>query len=315
MAINLLPIVLIGGTAAVVISRKKKKDESEKKKCPPTTVITMGEMGTVSKRAVAQHGTKADPSDEVNFFVNEILPPGCNRASMHSKVKIQFKGSKNDFELTIPDVYMLTFGQSLSTRVDSGALSQQEAEKFWSRELDWYKKVTGTNFDPKLANLETLAMAILESLQGAMEELLGGKKGRSPGKLPPPTGTCPQMFDLTIDPAMTQMMSALVQSSISIGIADPFKIADTMMDQIIPAGCSKRDYQSTVRIMIVHPDNPEPLSFTVNLAEYYGLTVWNVAQELLENNKIGPPQLAQIQSKIQSNYQRLTGEPFPSQLN
>lgn len=309
MAVNLLPIVLVGGAAAVVVSQGKKKD---KKKCPPTTVITLGEMKTVATRAVAQHGSTADPADEANYFVNQVLPPGCNRSSVNSKVKIQIPGSKNDFEMTIPDVYMLTFAQLLATRVDAGALSEQEADRLWARELDWYKKTTGTNFDAERTGLVEFGKAVLESVKKAMDDMMGGN-GAKPKPGPKPGG-CPKMFEWVVDPLSIQSMEGIISASIEGGERDPFKVADHVLASIAPASCSKSDYETIIRTVLIKPGLEEPESKTGNLSAFYGMMVWTVANGMLDRNLIGPPKLDAIKAKILNDYQKLTGELFPEKL-
>ncbi len=310
MAVNLLPILLLGGAAAVVVTQKKKKDEDEKK-CPPTTVITIGEMKGVAERALAKHGGKEDPADEANFFVNEVLPPGCHRASVNSRVKIQIPGEKNDFEMTIPDVYMLTFAQSLSTRANDGKVSEEKGEEFWARELDWYKKTTGTNFDPARTGIVELGKAVLRAMQDAMEKV-GGKPSKR--GLPLPPGVCPTAFEWDLNPGALQELEAIIQAEISRGNRDAFKIGDAMLHSISPPGCTKSDYQSVVHMVMAMP-GIEPEKIKTNVAVIYGGFVWGVAKGLLDRNIIGPPKIAQIRSKILGNYKTLTGETFPEPLD
>jgi len=314
MAVNLLPIVLVGGAAAVVVSQGKKKEKA--KKCPPTTVITVGEMKTVAERAVAKHGSAADPAAEANYFVNEVLPPGCNRSSVNSKVKIQIPGSKNDFEMTIPDVYMLTFAQSLSTRVDGGALGEKEAEKVWARELDWYKKTTGTNFDAARTGIVEFGKAVLESLKAAMDEAMGGNGKPPPGPGPiPKLGGCPKVVSIDIgaaDPAVQQA----IEAEIAKGNKDPFKLADVVMAVSFPQGCSKSDFNSTVNVMMTPPGGEGPtIAGSYDMSTFYGISAWSISRMLLKRNLIGAPKLDAIKAKILNDYQKLTGKPFPEKLD
>lgn len=305
MAANLLPIILVGGGAAVVVSQQGKKKRKEKS-CPPNTVITFGEWKTIHERSVVKFGNEPDPVNQANFIVNEGLPPGCNRASINSRVKLQIPGPKTtEVELTIPDIYMMMFGNLLNTRVAEGKLSEDEAQKLWTRELDWYKKTTKTEFDAGKEAFKKIAAAMLELLQHALNEIAKSKGEPMP---------CP----LTIDIAVAQaegVTGPTVQAMINGGESDPFKMADNVFSQLIPPPCTKSDFKSHVQLMDVMPgQEPQPVMI-MNLAMFYGALVLEAATRLLEVNKIGRPKFDAIAAKVANDYQKLTGETFPADMD
>lgn len=301
---NLLPLLLVGGAAAVAVSQSKKKEE---KKCPPTTVVTLGEMRSVADRSSTKYGSISDPSQEANHFINEILPPACNRSSSNSRVKIQVQEIEKGFEMTIPDLYMLTFAQCLSLRVDSDRLAAQEAEKFWARELDWYKKTTGSNFDAARTGIADLGKIVLEVIRGSIIP--------KPDRTPPKMGGCPTQINLDMIQSAS-IIQTLVDKEISSGNRDPFKMAAAALVSLFPQGCSKSDYGTSVSLTAqASPNEPPIVSPPIDMAAFYGRIAWEIAKRLLELNMIGSPKLDVIKSKILSDYSKLTGNPFPQELD
>lgn len=309
MAVNFLPILLVGGAAAVVVSRSSKKKEKTSPKCPPTTVITLGEMRSVAERAVAKYGSDIDPAREANYIVNEVLPPGCNRSSIESKVKIQIPDVEKGFEMSIPDIYMLTFAQSLAARADDKRIAQQEAETFWTRELDWYKKVTGTNFDIGRTGIVEFAKVILELIKNAIGKPArnDSSKSNAPDSMPK-LGGCPDKISIDLE-SFDSGSRAIMDEDISIGVKDPFKISDKIISSLFHNLCSKSDYKSLVQITV----NGESVK-SINIAAFYGMIAFAVSNRLLASNLIGPAQFDVIKSKIINDYQKLTGETFPEDL-
>lgn len=298
---NILPLLMFGGAAAVVVAQTKKKGEKERL-CPPTTVVTLGEMRSVADRSSTKYGSISDPSKEANHFINEILPPACNRSSANSRVKIQVQEIEKGFEMTIPDLYMLTFAQCLSLRVDNAVLATQEAEKLWSRELDWYKKVAGSNFDVARTGIVDLGKIILEVIKGSLSP--------RPDKTPPRMGGCPTQVNLDMVQSAS-VIQKLIDEEIALGSDDPFTMADASLAALFPQGCSGKDYGTAVSLTV----EGEPISPPYDMAAFYGGIVWEIGKRLLELNVIGNNKLNVIKSKILSDYSKLTGNPFPQDLN
>ena len=150
MAINFLPLVLLGGGAAYVVTKKKK--DKDKGQCPAEVKTTMGEAESAAQRAQAKHGNSASPFKEAEFFVKAIMPKGCGPASYKTRIKATLElpklGKPITVDLSATDVYMLALGEAISYRLKTGKLKDHQAEKFWTDGLTWYKKTTGKEFDP-----------------------------------------------------------------------------------------------------------------------------------------------------------------------
>jgi len=311
MAANLLPLLLVGGAAAYVVTQERKKQE-DKAECPPTTTVTLGEMESVAKRAHEKYGNAADPSQEANFYVRELSPEGCNRASVESTFKLQIPDTNESWEITLPDTYMMTFATSLGARTETGKIDLDQAEKFWTRELDWYKKVTGKNFDISTLNLESLLKHLGASMQGALDKLgLKGGSKRPPKNQPKKPegpmdgGACPATFvyDYDMDEDIRNM--AMFEEGRNLHGNDPFKVADFMFSNIVPPGCTKADFESIVNINMHMPGHPTQTA-EMDLAAFYASNVMLAAQKL----GLGPAKMAMIEDKVKSNYQSLTGKPL-----
>jgi len=318
MAANLLPLIVVGGAAAYLVTSDRKKKEKAKV-CPPSTTITLGEMNSVATRANEKFGEGDDPSQEASWFVTQLLPAGCSRASKDSEFKITIPDVEKAWVVSVPDAYMMTFMTSLGGRVGTGKLTKDQAEKFWARELDWYKKTTGKNFDIASLELKELAIHIGDAVVKALAAL-GIGEGKSPdkpkptpapsngnGSEPPPMGACPASFDWDVG---AQEMADLEQAHAlgrQLHPNDPFKAADVVFESLVMPGCTKKDYESivTVRFIPSSGDDPIPMN-QMDLAAIYAMFVLDAADRMA----LGPAKMQAIESKVASNYQQLTGKPL-----
>jgi hypothetical protein len=294
MAFNLLPLLLVGGAAAYVVTSEKKKREEV---CPPTTTVTLGELSSVSTRATEKFGQDDDPSKEASFLVNELLPSGCSRASKDSTFKISIPEVDKSWELSIPDTYMLLFASGISVRVESSKLTEAQAKQLWTRELDWYKKLTGKNFDPSESAME------LAKLVG--EALFGKAGGGNPSKDLVPEDSCPGNLIYDIDEAELIKLTEAEARGRQLSPNDPFKIADVVFAMVAPPTCTKKDFNTTVTVNVAIGSGPQG-SRTTDLAALYAMFVLDAAESI----NLGPAQMAAVESKVASNYQQLTGKPL-----
>ena len=294
MAFNLLPLLLIGGAAAYVVTSDKKKKEEEKE-CPPTTTVSLGELSSVSTRATEKFGHNEDPSKEASFLVNELLPNGCSRASKDSTFKISIPEADKSWELSIPDTYMLLFASGISVRVHASKLTESQAKKLWTRELDWYKKLTGKNFDPSESAME------LAKLVG--EALFGKVGGGNPSEDLIPEDSCPGTLIYDIDEAELIKLTEAEARGRQLSPNDPFKIADVIFATVAPPACTKRDFGTIVTVSMSIGGGPQG-SRTTDLAALYAMFVIEAAKSI----NLGPAQMAAVESEVASNYKQLTGK-------
>lgn len=316
MAIQALPLLLAGGAGVYVYTRAKKKKERARK-CPPENNITLGESETVTIRAMEKHGNAATPFPEAAYYINEILPRGCDRNSKDSRVKMQL-GTKEkpiDFDISVPDLYMIVLSGAINRRLEVGKLNRKQAEKFWTDGLNWYKKSTGKNFDTKSLGLEKFAEAIVVAMQEAFKKVLEqmGKEGKKK-KEQKELDECPAEFEYVITPDERRSISAIVNAELARENKNPFAIGDRVFDEVVLSGCSKDDYKSVVRILIVFPDGEKLDAGLLNVASFYALMVWQVASQLVGKNVIAEPQLQMIASQLRGDYKKLTGEDLPEKI-
>jgi hypothetical protein len=310
MAANFLPLLLVGGAAAYVVTQDKKKKDKE---CPPTTTITLGELESVMAQAREKFGEAADPSQEASFIVNGLLPKGCSRASKNSEFKIQIPEVEKSWEISIPNAYMFSFMGTLGIRKESGKISADQAQKFWVRELGWYKSVTGKNFDVHSSGVLELAHILGDAIKKAMEDsgLMDGKpkpapsNGNGSGPLPD-LASCPANFDWDVDEQEFIKMEQAHALGRQMHPNDPFKAADVVFESVVMPGCTKKDYESTVTMKMVLPGAPPDATMTLDLAALYAMFVLEAGDKM----NLGPAKTQALESKVASNYQQLTGKPL-----
>jgi hypothetical protein len=300
MALNLLPLLLIGGGAAVVVTQARKKKEEEDR-CPAETTIGFGELATVQKRATLKHGNEATPFNEARFFMKEALPAGCSPAD-----KIRIKLSFEDggvIDISAADFYMLVVYGALDERVQSGKIQQHQADKFKGDALDWYKKVTGKNFDPQVlltGLMKGVGNAAKKVLEGMMAGVAGLEKDEEPG------GPCPAEWIFEWGPDIDARVDRIVDAEIARENKDPVSIGDALFKSMAPAGCSKTDYHNVVEFVI-----PGVQSQMGNMAIFYVSLVFQGALRLNEKGLLPDKAMDQIHLMMNAWYKKLTGSDLP----
>lgn len=301
MAANLLPLALLGAGAAIVVSReKKKRAEAAEEVCPPIVNFKAEQLASIDARAQAKYGDKQDPSAQANFALNEMLPSTCKRSSVGSKIRVVF-APDNQVDIGIPDTYMMLFGNLLSSRVDGGqGLDGDAAMKLWARELDWYKKATGSDFNPRNPAFQAFA----EGFGKAMLEALGNlKKPPAPPSGPP----CPKevIFDF-LEPK-TKKASEEVGAMINGGTHNPFTLADHIFSVIFPSGCKKTNQTTNVKI---YEDIEGKLVAIVTLALLYANLVIGIAGTLEAKGYFKSTDYLSVRGLAIHRYEQLTGKKF-----
>lgn len=300
MAINLLPLVLVGGAAVVVVSKEKKKTK-DAGKCPPQVAVGFGEWKGIYERAHEKFGQNPDPGPESTFVLNEALPKACSRASINSSVKLTVPGAKTEVVIPIPDMYLLIFDQAAGRRLAGDVATKQQLDEYVNRELDWYKKTTGKNFDPNTEYFQNLMKAMAEMLQAVFEKL--AKEGKAKG------GLCPKSIDLHA--GRGEEMRVIAEALMAGGNKDAFQMADVVFGDIFP-DCSKSDYRSIVRVVEPMPGQQDPQPVMImDLSAFYAGIVIGFSEKLLEKNLIGVPKHQTNVEKMKAEYQKLTGNPLP----
>ena len=300
MAANLLPILLVGGTAAVVVSAQQKKSK-EKGKCPPQIAVGFGEWEGIYERAHEKFGKDPDPGPEANFIVNEALPKACSRASINSSVKLTIPGAKTEVVIPIPDMYILIFDQAAARRLAGGVATREQLDQYVNRELDWYKKTTGKNFDPNTEYFQNLMKAMAEVLAAVFDKM--AEQGKALPNL------CPKSIDFHAERG--EEMRQVVKALMAGGSKDAFGMASIMFADMFP-NCSPSDYQSIVRVVAPMPGETELQPVMImDLAAFYAGMVMGISDQLLEANRIGVPKHQTNVEKVKSEYQKLTGKPLP----
>jgi hypothetical protein len=176
MAINFLPILLVGAAAAVVVSSGKKKKPAPSgglparkpgDTCPPIVTVGLDVMKQVADAGKALHGSNADPAPEANYWMENALPSTCSRSSLSSKfnfeIPISLNGPVANIHVSMPELYLIIFSKMADDRVKSGQITEAEAKSLFIRELDWYKKVTG-----KSVTIESLNAKLEKAVQDAI---------------------------------------------------------------------------------------------------------------------------------------------------
>lgn len=248
MAANLLPLLLVGGAAAYVVTQQNKLKE-EKEKCPKANKITSGEILTVFQQAENKFKSEPDPSPEANYVVNGLLPGACNRTSKDSEVIITVKDFDATVDITIPEFYMIIVGNIADKKLQQGLLTQEKYDEIHAREMEWYKKTTGSAMDMvKVAKkFEPLATAVTKAMLDAAENGgLGSSKGSGKGK-GAPTVSCPKNIDIDIrdlsgtsiqvSPNEIVNMPSRAASEGSQGNRDILDITHKVFAEITPNGC------------------------------------------------------------------------------
>ncbi len=307
MALQILPILLLGGGAAYVY--KKQKDKERKKSgagCPPENTVTIGEMATVAAQVEAKFADKKEPFSAASYGVKTLLPEGCNRNSKNSRVKIQMSadGETVALDISVPDFYMLVLSEIIAKRFEAGKISEEEARDYQAKALDWYKKTTGKNFDPASLGLEKFAKALGEAMLEAMKEAIGGGKGKK-GLRP---GECPAEVVVNMV-GQREAIVQFVRERLSQGDRNPFVLAEKVFNQIVPAPCTKRDFKTMVEVRY------EDETRNLNLAAFYAAIVLDILEEQRDRNMLSQMEAANVLSLLSSNYKKLTGEELPENLN
>lgn len=295
MAVNLLPILLVGGAAAVVVSAQKK--EKGREKCPAHISVSFGEWKGIYERAHEKFGQNPDPGPEANFILNEALPRACSRASINSSVKLTIPDADTEIVMPIPDLYILIFDQAAARRLVGGVATKEQLDGYVNRELDWYKDTTGRNFNPNTEHFKKMVAAMVKLLEKLTDDLTGGL-----------IRPCPKEVDMHVDKG--NAIEGAMVSLMEAGNTDPFKMADQIFAVFFP-DCSKADYNSSLRVLENIPGDPSPqIKVTVDFSTLYGSMVLSFARGLLKINKIGQPKFDVIDAKVRSDFKKLTGRDF-----
>ena len=304
MALQFLPILLIGGGAAVVYTKQKeKKRKRSGAGCAPENTVTVGEMATVAAQVDAKFGDKKEPFSAASYAIKALLPNGCNRNSKNSRIKVQISenGKAADFDVSVPDFYMLILSNSISQRFERGKITKEELRKYEAQGLEWYKKATGKNFDPATLGLEKLIQALgkamLEAIEGAVK---GGKKEVKPAR-------CPAEVDVDVD-GHRQEMAQFLGEQFSRGEKDTFGLADQVFARIVLAPCTKRDFTTMANVLL----DGEMRRF--DLAAVYASIVMDIMQEQHRRNLITATEAMNVAGQVVDNYKRLTGHNLPANL-
>lgn len=302
MALQLLPILLLGGGAAYVVSKQKEKERKRSGAlCPPVVTLTVGELATVAAQAEEKFKDVRSPFGEVNYFLAQLLPEDCNKSSKNSRIKIQIPAG--DFDISIPDFYAMAVSNSVETRVGRGLITHEQGMAAQAKALEWYKKATGKVFDPSSLGLERLVKAF--------EEAVVDPNGRKPAD----SEKCPSKYEYAVTPDEQQMVRDFVDAELARENKSAFKIGDLLLERITPPGCTKTDFKTVVAVTIDFPGEPSRNMGTINMASFYALMVSQIAKVLLSKNVIGPPQLQAIESRLRSDYKKLTGGDLADPFN
>lgn len=300
MAMNLLPILLLGGAAAyVVTSEKKKKDAKE---CPASSKVGLGEFATVALAAVDTHGKDSDPSKEISYYMKELLPKGCTIASNGSSITFAMPGTEKSLHLTIPDFNAFMTLSAWARRLQEGVITQEQYNTGIADLSKWYKGVTGENLD--LLKLKEFAMSMMDYAKDLPEEEGGTTEPDEPAG-----PTCPPVFDYIYDEKEDAKMEAAFNQGRQLHPNDPFKIADVIFAATAPPGCTKRDFNTKVTMTMKPPGSSsefEPVVLEMDMASMYAMLVLEAASKM----GLSPSQKDIIASKVADNYQALTGNPL-----
>jgi len=297
MAMNLLPLLLVGGAAAYVVTSEKKKAKA--KECPASSKVGLGEFATVALAAVDTHGKDSDPSKEISYYMKELLPKGCTIASNGSSITFAMPGTEKSLHLTIPDFNAFMTLSAWARRLQEGVITQEQYTTGIADLSKWYKGVTGENLDLlKLKEFATTMMAYAEGMpddNGTAE--------------PDEPAACPDVFEYVYDEQEDAKMSAAFDQGRQLYPNDPFRIADVIFSATAPHGCTKRDFNTKVLMTMKPPGSSsefEPVVLEMDMASMYALLVLEAASK----SGMSPSQLSVIQSKVADNYQALTGKPL-----
>ncbi len=308
MALNFLPLLLIGGGAALVATQAAKKKREDECSTEEVT-ISAGELKTIADRAEAKHGNEATPFNQVRFFMSEALPSGC---SAGDKIRVKLDLSGHEFlDVSAADFYMLTTASAIDTRLKSGKLKDHQATKFWGDALDWYKKVTGKNFDQAAlaADMMKGAGKLAQNLaEGFLEAM--GDVGRTsePGKKEQ-IAECPSEWSFTFDQPVIEHINHIVDSEIARENKNPRKIGDAVFESLAPEGCKKTDYQTAVEFVIDFTDWKD--TQMMNMATLYVALVLQGARRMEDNGAISESALNQLKINMNAWYKGLTGSDLP----
>lgn len=304
MALQAIPLLLAGGAGVYVYSKaKKRKKRRAGAECPPENTITLGEVQTVAHRAKQKYGEAASPFKEASFYIGELLPPGCNKNSKDSRVKMQF-GTKEDpvdYDVSVPDLYMLALVNGINRRGGADKLNQKQADKFWADGLDWYKRATGKNFDVASLGLQEFA----DALAAAMMEAFGGKAKK---KKKEPEEECPAQIRFALTEGVRQEILGIYQQAIAMGEKNAFAIADEVFVRAVPEGCTKRDYETTIELTFEAYGDDELGKVVMNLALFYASIVLDVLEELVKAGLVSEMEAQRTFGQIVGDYKRLTGK-------
>ena len=303
MAMNLLPLLLVGSAAAyVVTSEKKKKDTKE---CPASSKVSMTELATVGMVAVTDHGKSPDPSDEIAYYMKEVLPKGCTISSKGSHIKLTFPGVETPFDLTIPDFYAFTYIGAWGRRREEGIITEEQLNAALSELFKWYKSVTGENLD--LMKIGEFGDFLMEVGGSIMTDMPGSIDQGEPTESE--ESTCPPVFDYVYDEQEDAKMAAAFEQGRQLYPNDPFKIADVTFAATAPPGCTKRDFNTKVLMTINPPGSSSEYDAPVlelDMASMYAILVMEAADRI----GLSPSAKDIIASKVADNYQMLTGKPL-----
>ena len=301
MAMNLLPLLLVGGAAAAYVVTADKKKKDEEKKCPSSTKVTVGQLAPIGVAAFSKHGKEPNPTAEVNHYIKEMLPKGCTRSSNGSLISLTIPGVEESLDLPIPDFYAFMYMGLSQRRFDEKIITEERHNKNVAEITKWYKGATGDNLD--ILKMKAFG-DFLVKIGDAVDD--GNGNGNGNGATEEPTGpTCPASFDWLINEESLDEMSAAFDAGRAQNPSDPFKVADVMFQAFVPPGCTKSDYQSKVTMTLqIGSGSVEPK--TVDIAAFYAMLVLDAASLM----NLGPAKMAAVESKIQSNYQALTGQPL-----
>ena len=299
MAANLLPLALLGAGAAIVVSREKKKREKAEE-CPSVVKIDAASLVSIDKRATAKHGNDRVPAAQANFALNEMLPDSCKRSSVNSKARVVFSAD-NQIDVDIPKLYMLLYMSLLGSRVNdkvNASLGIDEAMKMWARELDWYKSVTGSDFNPNDPQYVALAKGFGEAMSDALENLLPGKKEK-------PQTMCPPNVDLHVDGLSLAHATELTQAMIDGGTTNPFELTSAYFEVVMPSSCKRTSHTSNVRMYA-----QGKLVMVMDVALFYGNMVLQFAGDLTQMDKITNTDYLSVKGLVEYEYETLTGKKF-----
>lgn len=301
MALQILPILLLGGGAAVIYTKQKEKQRKKSgAACPPVTTVTIGELATVAAQMAEKFKNAKSPYGEVNYGLNQLLPKGCNKNSKNSRIKIQLtaEGEEIDFDISVPDFYVMAVSNSVATRAEKGMITQEQAQAYQAKALEWYKKATGTVFDPSSLGLEKLARA----LGDAMQEAIGGKKLK-----PSKPAKCPPKVVVDIE-GHRQEVVQFVGAALAQGEKNPFALAEHVFNKVVPEPCTKRDFTTMAEVHLKYETKE------LDLAAVYAAIVLDILEEMVRRNLLGEMDVMNTFRQLADNYKMLTGRDLPKNL-